>query len=91
MYHYKKGNVRNLPTEEQGYGFSAQEVQKVFPEAVKTGKDGYLSLDIHPILVSYINAFKEQQEQIDELKKQNNLLIKKMETLEKELSRKVNL
>ena len=70
-----------MPTDEQGYGFSAQEVQKIFPEAVKTGKDGYLSLDIHPILVSYINAFKDQQQQIDELKKQNEILIKRMENL----------
>lgn len=68
-YHYKPGNSRNLPTDEQGYGFSAQEVQKVYPEAVKIGEDGLLSLDMHPILVSYINAFKEQQKQIDDLKK----------------------
>ncbi|HOZ77490.1 MAG TPA: hypothetical protein PLY34_05810, partial [Ferruginibacter sp.] len=33
-------------------------------------KDGYLSLNIHPILVAYVNAFKEQQQQIEELKKQ---------------------
>jgi hypothetical protein len=90
MYHYKKGNLRNLPTDEQGYGFSAQEVQKIFPEAVKTGKDGYLSLDIHPILVSYINAFKEQQQLMDELKKQNEILIKRIENIEKELTQKVN-
>jgi hypothetical protein len=91
MYHYKNGNVRNLPTDEQGYGFLAQEVQKVFPEAVKTGSDGYLSLDIHPILVSYINGFKEQQQLIDELKKQNEILIKRIENIEKELTQKVNL
>jgi len=70
MYHYAKGNARNLATDAQGYGFSAQEVQQVFPEAVTVEKDGYLSLNIHPILVAYVNAFKEQQQQIDELKKQ---------------------
>lgn len=70
MYHYAKGNARNLATDAQAYGFSAQEVQKVFPEAVTEEKDGYLSLNIHPILVAYVNAFKEQQQQIDELKKQ---------------------
>ena len=56
MYHYAPGNARNLPTAEQGYGFSMQAAQKVFPEAVKTGKDGYLSLDLHPVFVAYINA-----------------------------------
>jgi len=70
MYHYAKGNARNLATDAQAYGFSAQEVQKVFPEAVTEEKDGYLSLNIHPILVAYVNAFKEQQQQIEELKKQ---------------------
>ena len=81
-YHYNKGNVRNLPSEEQGYGFVAQELQQVFPEAVKQDEDGYLSVDFHPVLVSYINAFKEQQAQIEGLKKQNELLIKRLEALE---------
>jgi len=70
MYHYAKGNARNLATDAQGYGFSAQEVQKIFPEAVNTEKDGYLSLNIHPILVAYVNAFKEQQQQIETLQKE---------------------
>lgn len=74
IYHYKKGNERKLPTDETGYGLSAQELQKVFPEAVKTGKDGYLSIDMHPVLVSYINAFKEQQNQITGLEKENEQL-----------------
>ena len=58
MYHYNKGNAHNLPTEEQGYGFVAQELQQVYPEAVKQNEDGYLSVDFHPVLVSYINAIK---------------------------------
>jgi hypothetical protein len=70
MYHYAKGNARNLATDVQAYGFSAQEVQKVFPEAVTEEKDGYLSLNIHPILVAYVNAFKEQQQQIETLQKE---------------------
>jgi trimeric autotransporter adhesin len=69
MYHYAEGNARGLSTKEQGIGFSAQEVQKIFPEAVMLGEDGYLSLNIHPILISYVNAIKEQQQQIEELKK----------------------
>lgn len=88
-YNYTKDNVLKLPSNEQFYGFSAQDVQKVFPEAVKAGKDGYLSFDFHPILVSYINAFKEQQQQIDDQKKQLDdqkklieELIKRVEKLE---------
>ncbi len=40
-------------------GFSAQEVQKIFPEAVGVDADGYLNFDMHAILVAYVNAIKE--------------------------------
>lgn len=89
-YHYKKGNARNLPTEEQGIGFVAQELQQVFPEAVKQDSDGYLSVDIHPVLISYINAIKELNENNEQLKKQvesqqnqYNQLLKRLDALEK--------
>lgn len=78
MYHYAPGNARNLSTKEQGIGFSAQEVQKVFPEAVTLGEDGYYSLNIHPILVAYVNAFKEQQQQIEELRTSKEELVEKL-------------
>ena len=89
-YHYKKDNQLNLPSNEEFYGFSAQEVQKVFPEAVKKNKNGYLSLDIQPIIMAYINAFKEQEAILDkqqqELKDQKNTinqLLKRIEAIEK--------
>ncbi|MEP6676087.1 MAG: tail fiber domain-containing protein [Ferruginibacter sp.] len=86
MYHYTPGNIKNLSSEEQGYGFSAQEVQKVFPEAVKTDKDGYLSLNIHPLLIAYVNAFKEQQQEIESMKSKNDLLTKDNDALKKDIS-----
>ncbi|MBK6380910.1 MAG: tail fiber domain-containing protein [Chitinophagaceae bacterium] len=51
-YNYTASNTCNLPTDKQAYGFSAQEVQKVFPEAVKTGRNGYLNLNLHPVFIS---------------------------------------
>jgi chaperonin cofactor prefoldin len=87
-YHYTKGNARNLPTEEQGFGFVAQELQQVYPEAVKQNEDGYLSVDFHPVLVSYINAIKElnsksehQATELDLLKKQNESLQQQIDEL----------
>jgi hypothetical protein len=71
-YHYAAGNARNLATDVQAYGFSAQAVQVLFPEAVTQEADGYLSLNIHPILIAYTNAIKEQQQQISELQQQLN-------------------
>jgi len=89
-YHYKKDNKLNLPSNEEFYGFSAQEVQKVFPEAVKKNENGYLSLDIQPIIMAYINAFIEQEAILDkqqqELKDQKNTinqLLKRIEAIEK--------
>jgi trimeric autotransporter adhesin len=81
-YNYKAGNNHNLPAEEEFYGFSAQEVQKIFPEAVRTDKDGYLNLNIHPIMIAYVNAFKEQQLLIDKQQKTIDELIKRVEKLE---------
>ena len=67
-YHYK--NVGDRKFDESvintpAVGFAAQDVQKVFPEAVGTDADGYLNLNIHPILIASINAFKQVQAQLD--------------------------
>ncbi|MFL5763840.1 MAG: tail fiber domain-containing protein [Bacteroidia bacterium] len=86
-YNYKNVGDRQFPDDvlsQEFAGFSAQEVQKVFPEAVKTGADGYLNFDIHPILIAYVNAIKEQQKQIEELKK-------KMEEQQKQIDKLLNV
>jgi len=49
-------------------GFSAQNIQKNIPEAVGQNPEGYLSLQDRPILATLVNAVKEQQKQIDDLK-----------------------
>jgi hypothetical protein len=51
-------------------GLLAQEVQSVFPELVKTANnsDGTLSLNYQGMIPVLLNAIKEQQAQIDELK-----------------------
>jgi hypothetical protein len=56
-------------------GLLAQEVQKVFPELVKQANDtkGTLSVNYQGMVPVLLNAIKEQQAQIDILKK----LIKK--------------
>jgi hypothetical protein len=56
---------------ESKIGLLAQEVQKVFPELVKTtkDKDNTLSVNYQGLIPVLINAIKEQQKQIIELKK----------------------
>lgn len=53
-------------------GFSAQEVQKVIPEAIGVNKEGMLSLQDRGIIGALVNAVKEQQAQIEELKARLN-------------------
>ncbi len=46
----------------------AQVVQKVIPEAVSATNQGYLLVNNDPILWAMLNAIKEQQAEIRELK-----------------------
>ncbi|MFO7370173.1 MAG: tail fiber domain-containing protein [Bacteroidales bacterium] len=51
------------------FGFSAQEVQKIFPDLVMKDDNGYLSVDYIGLIPVLVEALKEQQMQIDELEK----------------------
>ena len=70
-YHYKNVGEKTFNPQVlamQNVGFSAQEVQKVFPEAVGKDDDGYLNFNIHSILVAEVNAFKELNAKVEDLK-----------------------
>ncbi len=51
-------------------GLIAQEVQEVLPEVVREREDGFLSLDYSKMVGLLVEAIKEQQIQIDQLKAQ---------------------
>ncbi|HBE43151.1 MAG TPA: hypothetical protein DDW27_18505, partial [Bacteroidales bacterium] len=72
---YKEGNSRQLTPDVEQIGFIAQDVQKIFPEAVDECKDGYLDFNMHPVNVAMVNAIKE-------LKAENNDLKARLEKLE---------
>jgi hypothetical protein len=66
-------------------GVIAQELQKVYPDMVTKGKDGYLKVDYTQLTGMLIQAVKEQQKEIDALKirmdkqqEQINSILKKM-------------
>ena len=67
-YEYKPDNALKLKSEGQHIGFSAQTLQEIIPEAVTRSSDGYLMVKSDPILWTMLNAIKEQQQQIAELK-----------------------
>ena len=49
-------------------GLIAQEVEKVLPEIVRTDKDGYKAVEYQKITAVLVEAIKEQQQEIDELR-----------------------
>ena len=51
-------------------GVIAQEIEKVLPEVVETRDSGYKAVKYEKIVPLLIESIKEQQEQIDELKKE---------------------
>ena len=65
--HTKKPNFTDRVT-----GVIAQDVEKVLPEAVSEGDDGFKSVAYGNMVGLLIEAIKEQQEQINELKAQLN-------------------
>ena len=67
-YQYKPDNALNLKSTGENIGFGAQHLQKVIPEAVSTNQNGYLMVNNDPIMWTMLNAIKEQQKQIEELK-----------------------
>jgi hypothetical protein len=75
-YEYLKNNALGLASEGEHVGFGAQSLQKILPEAVVKNSEGYLMVNNDPIIWTMLNAIKEQQKEIEELKGQ----IKKLQT-----------
>ncbi len=69
-YQYKQNNSLGLQSETENVGFGAQSLQKIIPEAVTKNSNGYLMVNNDPILWTMLNAIKEQQKEIVELKGQ---------------------
>jgi len=67
-YEYKPDNALGLKSEGEHVGFGAQALQKIIPEAVTQNSNGYLMVNNDPILWTMLNAIKEQQKEIAELK-----------------------
>jgi Chaperone of endosialidase len=69
-YHWKKEFKDKGFSNTRQIGFSAQEVEKYFPEMVLTDKDGYKSVDYSRMAPVLLEAIKEQQKMIATLQKQ---------------------
>jgi hypothetical protein len=69
-YEYKPDNALGIKSQGEHIGFGAQAVQRVIPEAVTQNANGYLMVNNDPIIWTMLNAIKEQQKEIVELKRQ---------------------
>ena len=81
-FHYKNAEGRSFDEQvlaAEAIGFTAQEVQKIFPECVNKDEDGYLNLNIHAILIAQVNAIKE-------LGQQNEMKEAKIESMQQQLN-----
>jgi hypothetical protein len=67
-YEYKSNNALGLKSEGEHVGFGAHALKQIIPEAVSSTDSGYLTVNNDPIIWTMLNAIKEQQKQIEELK-----------------------
>lgn len=67
-YDYKSNNALGINSVGGHVGFGAQTLQKVIPEAVTKNSEGYLMVNNDPIMWTMLNAIKEQQKEIEQLK-----------------------
>jgi hypothetical protein len=59
-------------------GFIAQEIEKVFPEMVSTGADGYKSVDYSKMTPVLLEGIKEQQTQITGITDNQNKIVEQL-------------
>jgi hypothetical protein len=78
-------------TDNRQIGFIAQDVEKVFPELVRTDGNGYKAVYYSQMVPVLLEAIKEQQKEISELKQQQAMIVsltEKIAQLEKALEMK---
>ena len=69
-YGYKPDNALGINSKGEHVGFGAQALQKIIPEAVTKNDNGYLMVNNDPIIWTMLNAIKEQQKEIEQLRGQ---------------------
>jgi uncharacterized coiled-coil DUF342 family protein len=61
-------------------------MEKIYPEIVNTGNDGYKSIDYGKLTSVLTKAIQEQQAEIEKLKNANDLLSNKVDKLTNEIT-----
>jgi hypothetical protein len=74
--------MKDDPTGPEETGFIAQDVRPIFPSLIHENPEGMLSMNYMGLLAPMVEALKEQNALIVELKDENAQLRKRIETLE---------
>ena len=81
-YQYRTEEFRNKGfSEGNQVGLIAQNVEKVYPELVKTYEDGYKAVNYDGLIPVLIEGIKEQQQQISSLEEENANIRREIEEL----------
>lgn len=67
-FEYKPANPLGINSRGEHVGFGAQALKQIIPEAVTSTESGYLQVNNDPIIWTMLNAIKEQQKEIEQLK-----------------------
>lgn len=87
-YHYKNVEDKIWNEDvlaEQFHGFVAQELQEVYPECIKEDEDGYLTVNVSALNVSYVNAIKELNQMNTKLQAENKQIRAELDLIKKAL------
>jgi prepilin-type N-terminal cleavage/methylation domain-containing protein len=80
VYNYTFKNDKNKTPR---VGVLAQDLQKIFPNAVTKGDDGFLKIRMEDMFFAIVRAVQENDKRISTLEAQNKELLKRIEALEK--------
>ena len=73
-YVYNQNNSLGFNSSVEHVGFGARALQQVIPEAVSQNDYGYLQVNNDPVIWTMLYAIKEQQKEIQELRREVRLL-----------------
>lgn len=65
-------------------GLTAQDLEKVFPELVSTGDDGYKAINYPVLSAVLIQAFNEQNRELEKIRQENREMKARLRKLEKQ-------
>jgi hypothetical protein len=76
-------NWKNNPDADKQIGFIAQEVERIVPEVVVMDSEGNYAMAYQNLNALLVEAMKEQQTQIEDLKSQKENLVKEVQEMKK--------